>query len=113
MKEANEVKTQDVTKRGIGAVKGGKVWVVFAATLSVLTWSAVVGTQPVDAAGECTTTICAQAKIFARGVCAAHQSVLVEFTCPSNNGASADDFAFLCSNLYAEQDDCNNFYNHS
>jgi hypothetical protein len=90
-------------KKGIWGVKGPKVWTVFAVTLAALTWSAVVGTQPVHAAAACTTTICAQAEFFARGVCASHHSFLVGFTYPSNNGFSADDFIFFCQNGYGSR----------
>jgi hypothetical protein len=85
-----------------GKTRTWRIWMFLMVLLGSLTWSAVVGTQPVRAA-SCTTTQCNLAFARAMNICNGHRG-LIFFSCPLNN--EPDDYFFQCNDDYFEIDDC-------
>jgi hypothetical protein len=98
------MKVQDGGRVSMCTVRRSTIWTLFAVLLVVLTWSAVVGTQSVQADGfGCDTNTCSWRQRQAVTKCSTHGG-LYYFECPS--AIEPGDYLFFCNDQYNEVDDC-------
>jgi hypothetical protein len=86
------------------ANRGLRMWTFIGVVLAALIYSTVLGTQPVRAAGTCTTLQCNQAHNYVVGFCIPHGGVAA-FQCPVNG--ETDDYFVWCNDYnYFLLNDC-------